>query len=94
MRIDKFLFFARLTKTRTEAQQLVATGAVRLDGQRIDRVHAEVRIGATVAMVRRGQFRVVEVRALPVRRGPAAETRQCYHELIAPRPIDGGRRDL
>ncbi|MEP7315719.1 MAG: S4 domain-containing protein [Sphingomicrobium sp.] len=34
MRVDRFLFFARFTKSRTLAQALIEQGRVRIDGKR------------------------------------------------------------
>ncbi|WP_420142418.1 RNA-binding S4 domain-containing protein [Sphingomonas sp.] len=81
MRIDKFLFFARLVKTRTLAQRIVAEGHMRLDGRVVDRAHAEVRAGSVLTFPLNDRVRVLRVEALPVRRGPAAEAQACYTDL-------------
>ena len=87
MRIDKYLFFIRLLKSRTLAQALVAEGRMRIDGRRVERPSDEVRVGSTLTLPLRGQVRVLRVLALPDRRGPAAEARACYQELTVD---DGG----
>ena len=81
MRIDWFLFFVRLVKSRTLAQGLIDTGYVRLDGKRVEKPSEDVRVGSTIALPLREQVRIVRVLALPARRGPAAEARTCYEEL-------------
>lgn len=81
MRIDRFLFFIRLVKSRTLAQGLIDTGYVRLDGKRVEKPSEDVRVGSTIALPLREQVRIVRVLALPARRGPAAEARTCYEEL-------------
>lgn len=86
MRIDRFLFFIRLVKSRTLAQSIVAAGHVRIDGKRIEKASEEVRVGSVVALPLHGQVRVLRVLDLPLRRGPASEARACYEEL----GIDGG----
>ena len=86
MRIDRFLFFIRLVKSRTLAQGIVAAGHVRIDGKRIEKASEEVRVGSVVALPLHGQVRVLRVLDLPLRRGPASEARACYEEL----GIDGG----
>ena len=45
LRIDKFLWFARLTRTRSLAQKKAEKGHIRCAGRRIDRAHATVRVG-------------------------------------------------
>ena len=81
MRIDRFLFFIRLLKSRTLAQGLIDTGYVRVDGKRVEKSSEEVRVGSTIALPLHGHVRVLRVIALPHRRGPAPEARACYEEL-------------
>lgn len=81
MRIDRFLFFIRLVKSRTLAQGIVGEGHVRIDGRRVEKSSEEVRAGSIVALPLRGRVRVLRVLELPLRRGPAAEARACYEEL-------------
>ena len=81
MRIDRYLFFIRLVKSRTLAQGLVGTGYVRIDGRRVTRPSEEVRVGSIVALPLHGKVRVLRVLGEPNRRGPAAEARRCYEEL-------------
>ena len=81
MRIDRFLFFIRLVKSRTLAQALVETGHVRIDGRRVEKSSDEVRVGSIVALPLPGRVRVLRVLSLPQRRGPAPEARSCYEEL-------------
>ena len=81
MRIDRFLFFIRLARSRTLAQALVEAGHVRLDGRRVLKAAEEVRVGSVLAIPLRGQVRVLRVLALPARRGPAAEARGHYQEI-------------
>lgn len=81
MRIDRFLFFIRLVKSRTLAQSLVEKGHVRLDGRRVEKSSEEVRVGSTLAFPLHDKVRVLRILGLPSRRGPAAEARACYEEV-------------
>ena len=81
MRIDRFLFFIRLAKSRTIAQHLVDEGHVRIDGKRVEKPSEEVRVGSVIALPLHGKVRILRVLALPDRRGPATEARSCYEEL-------------
>lgn len=82
MRLDRYLWFARLVKTRGAAQELAETGMLRLDGRRIEKSSVQVRIGSVIAFPLRGKVRVLRVEALPMRRGPAPEAAGMYQELI------------
>ncbi len=83
LRLDKFLWFARIVKTRSAAQELAEQGRIRIDGRVIDRAHAPVRVGDVLSFAHRGQVRVLRVENLPLRRGPAAEARSLYCELTS-----------
>ena len=81
MRVDRFLFFIRLVKSRTLAQSIIDEGHVRIDGQRVEKPSEEVHVGSIVALPLHGEVRVLRTVALPTRRGPAPEARACYEEL-------------
>ncbi len=83
LRLDKFLWFARIVKTRALAQQLAEEGRIRIDGRVVDRAHAPVRVGEVLSFAVRGEVRVLRVERLPVRRGPPAEARTLYCELTS-----------
>jgi ribosome-associated heat shock protein Hsp15 len=83
LRIDRFLFFIRLLKSRTLAQSVIDEGHVRIDGRRVEKPSDQVQVGSVIAMPLRGEVRVLRVLALPERRGPASEARLCYEELVA-----------
>jgi ribosome-associated heat shock protein Hsp15 len=83
LRLDKFLWFARIVKTRALAQALAEGGRLRIGGRIVDRAHAPVRIGDVLSFAQQGRVRVVRVDALPARRGPPAEARGAFVELDA-----------
>lgn len=83
LRLDKFLWFARIVKTRSAAQTLAANGRVRIDGRVVDRAHATVRVGDVLSFAHRGQVKILKVECLPARRGPPAEARALYCELTS-----------
>jgi ribosome-associated heat shock protein Hsp15 len=81
LRLDKFLWFARIVKTRALAQTMAEGGRLRLNGRVIDKAHAIIRVGDVLGFARHGEVRVLRIEALPVRRGPPAEARMLYTEL-------------
>jgi ribosome-associated heat shock protein Hsp15 len=85
LRLDKFLFFTRLTKTRALAQSIAAHGHIRIDGQPVQRAHASVSPGQVITLPLHDRIRIIRIEALPSRRGPACEAQLCYSEI----PIDG-----
>jgi ribosome-associated heat shock protein Hsp15 len=83
-RIDKWLWHARLTKTRSLAARLCAEGLVSLAGRIVTRPAQVVRLGDIVTLRHAGWERRVEVLDYGVRRGPAGEARLLYRDASAP----------
>ncbi|MEG3124464.1 RNA-binding S4 domain-containing protein [Sphingomonas sp. GB1N7] len=81
MRLDRFLWFVRLAKTRSAAQAIAAHSRLRIDGRAIDRAHVQVRIGNVLTFLYSDRVRVIRIAALPTRRGPAPEAQSCYEDL-------------
>ncbi|MFN3459036.1 MAG: RNA-binding S4 domain-containing protein [Novosphingobium sp.] len=84
MRIDKFLWFTRFAGSRGLAQDWVAAGHIRLNGRRIERCSADVRMGDVLVLPMRSRVAVIEVLTIPARRGPATEAQSCYRLLEIP----------
>lgn len=84
MRLDRFLWFARLSASRAYAQALVASSHLRIDGKPGAKAAHPVRSGQVLTFAtHRGEVRVLRIEALPARRGPPAEARACYTDLAA-----------
>lgn len=81
LRLDKFLWFARIVKTRSAAQAVAEQGRLRINGRVIDRSHAPVGVGDVLSFAIHGKVRVLRIEALPARRGPPAEARTLYSEI-------------
>jgi ribosome-associated heat shock protein Hsp15 len=78
-RIDRWLFFVRLCKSRSLATDAVNGGKVHLNGERTKPSHA-IRPGDRITFMRGGVAFECVVKAIPARRGPASEAVQCYDE--------------
>jgi ribosome-associated heat shock protein Hsp15 len=89
LRLDKFLWFARIVKTRALAQQLAQQGRLRIAGRVVDRAHAPVRPGDVLSFALRGRIRVIRVEQLPTRRGSPAQARETYCEIGPDEPAVG-----
>ncbi|MGE4528753.1 MAG: RNA-binding S4 domain-containing protein [Rhodospirillaceae bacterium] len=86
-RLDKWLWFARFAKTRSQAQALCASGHVRVNGEAVHRGHQKVRLGDSVEVLQGAVRRSVTVAAFGVRRGPAPEAQALYEETAPPRRL-------
>jgi ribosome-associated heat shock protein Hsp15 len=88
LRLDKFLWFARIAKSRTIAQSIALNSHMRIDGRPVDRAAAPVRVGSVLTFALADKVRVLRVEALPARRGPAPEAAACITDLIAQSAVD------
>jgi len=79
LRLDKWLWFARFFKSRSQATDAVAGGLVHVNGERV-KPSRTIQIGDRLLITRDEiRFEVI-VQAIPVRRGPAPEARLHYTE--------------
>ncbi len=77
-RLDKWLWFARITKSRTLAAQLVQDGKVRVNRARTVKPSHVVRSGDVLTIAVRGHVQVLRVMAAGERRGPPPQARLLY----------------
>lgn len=93
MRLDKFLWFARIARTRSLAQRQIEDGRMRIGGRIVDRAHAQVRVGDVLSFALHERVRIIRVDVLPFRRGPPAEARLLYSEIAEPALTSEAQRD-
>ena len=92
MRLDKWLWAARFYKTRSLAQQAVAGGRVKLNGDRIKAAHAVKPGDGLVIRIAEFDWSIV-VRGLSEQRGPAPQAQLLYEESEASRAERQKRAD-
>ncbi|RAI32049.1 hypothetical protein CH340_16705 [Rhodoplanes serenus] len=83
-RIDKWLWHARVVRTRSAAAALAAGGHVRVNGVRIDAASRAVRRGDVVTVALDRRVRVLTVTGFAERRGSADDTVGLYEEQGPP----------
>jgi ribosome-associated heat shock protein Hsp15 len=79
-RLDKWLWIARVVKTREAAASLVANGKLRLNGQKTLKPGHGVKAGDVLTIVLHTRVRVLRVMGLGERRGSAEQARLLYEE--------------
>ena len=84
LRIDKWLWYTRLFKSRTLAGKLCASNRLRLNGQVIGKSNAMLKIGDVLTFPKEKEIRVIKVVELGQRRGPASEAVALYEDLEPP----------
>lgn len=102
-RIDKWLWHARVVRTRSAAAMLVTSGHVRLNGERCLASSRAVKAGDVVTIALDRAVRIMKVLGFAERRGDAAAARPLYEDLtpaptsmraqapVAPREPGSGR---
>jgi ribosome-associated heat shock protein Hsp15 len=85
-RLDKWLWIARVVKTREAAAGLVESGHVRINGQKTLKPGHGVKTGDVLTIVLNARVRVLHIEALGERRGQAEVARGLYREPGMSRP--------
>jgi len=80
-RVDKWLWHARMVRTRSDAAALAQAGYVRLNGKRVTAPSHLVRIGDVVTLALDRAVKVVRVEGFCEKRGAAAAARVLYRDL-------------
>lgn len=94
-RIDKWLVYARVVKTRTLGQALAVSGHVRLNGRKVDDPAQPVKAGDVLTIGLNGRVRVLKVLDFAERRGSATVASALYEDLTPPEePSAAGARPV
>lgn len=81
MRLDRLLVYLRFAKTRSAACALIESHAVRRNRKPVLRTCEPAHTGDVLTLMLGGRVRVVEIIALPARRGSPSEARSHYREI-------------
>ena len=85
-RIDKWLWHARVVRTRSAAAELADRGRVRINGERVHAASVPVRPGDVVT-IGLDRVRVLRVTGFAERRGSAREASALFENIELPRPL-------
>ena len=83
-RIDKWLFFARVVKSRSLAAKLAVGGKVRVNRDKIMHAAHQVKVGDVLTITLDRRILVYKILAPGERRGPAPEAQLLYEDLSPP----------
>ncbi len=84
IRLDKWIWFARIAKTRTIAKKLVLAGKIRIDGVKTSSPSITVRPENTLTITQPRRILVYRIISIGTRRGPASEAQILYEDLSPP----------
>ncbi|HET6378076.1 MAG TPA: RNA-binding S4 domain-containing protein [Methylocella sp.] len=83
-RLDKWLWFARLTRSRSLAARLITEGHVRLNARRVLAPAKPVKPGDVLTIALEHHVRVLKVLAAGTRRGSFTEASLLFEDLGQP----------
>ena len=92
-RIDKWLWHARVVRTRSAAAALAESGHVRLNGARVTAASKPVKPGDVVTIALDARVRVLKVTGFALRRGAAEQGRALYEDIAPPQPPPAARAE-
>jgi ribosome-associated heat shock protein Hsp15 len=83
-RLDKWLWYARVAKSRTLAATAVTDGKIKVNRVKAEKASQVIKVGDVITSRLTRTVRVLKIASLGVRRGPAAEAQQLYEDLTPP----------
>ena len=82
IRIDQFLFFIRIFKSRSLSAKHISNGNITVQGIRIRKPNRNVVVGDLITVKIREHIKAITILKIPVRRGPFCEAKECYENNI------------
>ena len=83
LRLDRLLFFLRFAASRTKAHHWVCEGHFRCNGERGIEPDRRIGVGDVLTLPLKRAPLIIEITAMPSRRGPKDEAQSCYRVLDA-----------
>jgi ribosome-associated heat shock protein Hsp15 len=83
-RLDKWLWHARLAKSRTLASKFVEDGKVRVNREKVLKPSYAVKPGDVLTATLHGRLRIVRIKLLVERRVSASEAAELYDDMTPP----------
>ncbi len=87
-RLDKWLVYARFAKHRSTAAELIETGKVRLNRERVTKCSHTVKTGDVLTIILGANVKVAKILGEAERRGPATAASQLYQDMTSAEKAD------
>ena len=85
LRLDIYLYYIRIFKSRSIATKFVLTNRLRISGQVTQKPHKMISVGDVLTMTINDNVKILKVLDIPSRRGPYPESLNFYEDIT---PID------
>ena len=81
LRLDIYLYYIRIFKSRSIATRFVLTNRLRISGQVTQKPHKLISIGDVLTITINDNIKVLKVLDIPNRRGPYSESLNFYEDI-------------
>ncbi len=81
IRVDIYLYYIRIFKSRSIATKFVTTKRLRISGQVTQKPHKMISIGDVLTMTINDDIKILKVLDIPYRRGPYSEALNFYKDI-------------
>ena len=81
LRIDIYLYYIRIFKSRSIATKFVLTNRLRISGQVTQKPHKMISVGDVLTMTINDNIKILKVLDIPSRRGPYTESLNFYEDI-------------
>ena len=81
LRLDVYLYYIRIFKSRSMATKFVSTNRLRISGQVTQKPHKMISIGDVLTMTINHNIKILKVLDIPNRRGPYSEAINFYEDI-------------
>ena len=93
IRLDLYLFYIRIFKSRNLATKFIISNRLRISGQVTQKPHKLISIGDVLSLPIQDYVKILKVVDIPKRRGPFSEALN-YYEDITPLKIQENKANL
>ena len=91
LRLDIYLYYIRIFKSRSIATKFVSTNRLRISGKVTQKPHKMISIGDVLTMTINDNVKIFKVLDIPNRRGPYSESLNFYEDIT---PIENIHREV
>ena len=81
LRLDIYLYYIRIFKSRSIATKFVLSNRLRISGQVTQKPHKMISVGDVLTMTINDNIKILKVLDIPSRRGPYPESLNFYEDI-------------
>ena len=81
LRLDIYLYYIRIFKSRSIATKFVLTNRLRISGQVTQKPHKMISVGDVLTITINDNIKILKVLDIPSRRGPYSESLNFYEDI-------------